>query len=79
MDENLRQNTLLLFVVLILLNSKVRYLFFKSEEKNYYFYFVEVLQHKYIQQGGLFVGVVIPSAFFTKICKLHDQFTAFGN
>lgn len=63
MDENLRQNTVLLFVVLPLLNSIVRSLFSKSEEKNYNFYLVEILQHKYMEQGDLFVGVVIPSAF----------------
>lgn len=64
MDENLRQNTLLLFVVLLLLNSIVRSLFSKSEEKNYYFYLVEIFQHKYKELGDLFVAVVIIFAFF---------------
>lgn len=64
MDENLRQNTLLLFVVLLLLNSIVRSLFSKSEEKNYYFYLVEIFQHIYKELGDLFVVVVIIFAFF---------------
>lgn len=63
MDKNLRQNTLLLFVVLLLLNSIVRFLFSISEEKNYNFYLLEILQHNYTELRDLFVGVVIPSAF----------------
>lgn len=63
MDENLSQNTLLLFAVLLLLESIVRSLFSKSEEKNDYFYLVEILRRKYTELGNLFVGVVTPSAF----------------
>lgn len=63
MDENLRQTTLLLFVLLPLLNSIVRSLFSKSDEKNHNFYLVEVLQHKCKEPGDLFVVVVILSAF----------------
>lgn len=63
MDENLRQNILLVFVVLLLLNSIVRSLISKSEEKNHYFYLVEVLHHKYKELGDLFVGVLTFSVF----------------
>lgn len=63
MGETQRQSTVLLFILLPLLNSIVRSLFSKSEEKNHYFCLVEDLQRKYKKLGYLFVFIVILPAF----------------